>query len=709
MKCGKNLSRLVLTMCLLWVGHVLPAGAETGDHATVTIPIETYHEYLDMKKRPALTIIEEVAVSGRLADGKLRLQIRGRSSGTPTAIDFIQLAESTRLRRCEGNALISRAESGYTLLPQSDRLAGSCELLLGQQESVSLQFGRSIMDVRATITDASVTEQVSQQGGLRLLLTRKAPMQARRSQDGKIAVTPRYRLTVTTDQIRFHYTLAFENPNPETKRFPVKLLNHEVVSRIETNLANELNDKEAVFELRPGSSQVTLTGQLPQNRFVPLFDNEEQYLLLEFHPLVALKLSKEPPRISVEQTGMSPSYQASMGFLIGKGKEVVWESKVREVFASDSYTGQASSYLIHLPEQGEAVIDAHWTLQNQGKPSLQFRLPGKAFFASTDGTPQVLAKTEKNELFLPLRTGTTDLRIQYEPSARVPRFFGILREKLVKPETALPEANVEIRLGDRHQILAANLLGEVQVPWFSAPLMLWAIVVALLWYAALRNLGVRELWPRSVSSAGLFFLGLAFGPILVWVLVLVAVAYAVRYRRAIWECILQQFTRPWRAVVFAVMAFGSIAVGGILLVGLSTTYVKKNDRAFRSEPSRIMAEGMDYRPSARFATKGKSVSGGAGPVATADLDQEAVVMEEKIAKEETYLGLPVPRIIPFEEQSLWLRETSIPKDGVLPFRLLIVSRSFVLLWWLLVTAGILLPMVMFRTRLRESIVHTGRA
>ena len=160
MKCGKNLSRLVLTMCLLWVGHVLPAGAETGDHATVTIPIETYHEYLDMKKRPALTIIEEVAVSGRLADGKLRLQIRGRSSGTPTAIDFIQLAESTRLRRCEGNALISRAESGYTLLPQSDRLAGSCELLLGQQESVSLQFGRSIMDVRATITDASVTEQV---------------------------------------------------------------------------------------------------------------------------------------------------------------------------------------------------------------------------------------------------------------------------------------------------------------------------------------------------------------------------------------------------------------------------------------------------------------------------------------------------------------------------------------------------------------------
>jgi hypothetical protein len=678
MTSKKSVQLLAGTLLLLFAFR---ASAEEKS-STVTLPVDVYKEYLELKKRPAVTLIDEVAVSGKLADGHLNLKAHGQMSGNSPAVEFLDLPETTRLRQCEGSALIYKADKGYVLLAKAEKFSVSCDLAFRQVESLTLQFSKNVLDVRSAISDASVVEQPAGTGQIHLAITRRSPSVARSNVEGKVTFTPRYRITVTSDQVRFNYNLAFDNPNSQTKPFTVKLVNGELVGQIQTNVANESNEKEITLQLRPGSSQVTIVGQLPKNHFQPLFDTEEQYLLLEFHPLVALKLTKEPPRIGVEQSGMAPSYQAAMAFLAGKGKRLEWESKVREVFTSESFAAQSANYLVYLPRRGESIVDASWQLQNQGKPSLQFTLPGKAFFASSNGTPQVLAKTDANELFLPMGTGSTALRLQYDPAKKLPRILGIWRTDLVKPPVTLPTANVAVRLASRHNVLAAFLLGRSILPWFDASKTTWALLIAVAWGFALWGLGVRRKPMVISSSAGLFFTSLSWSGAIFWSVTALAAAYVIRYRKEIVGWFDGVTSRIWKAFFLA-----SAALGAIILLFMMMTATLSSKRMASSE--QIMGSAVQ-KYDMGMADK------------ALPRNSPVTVLEEE-SREETYLGLPVERVIPTEGENLWLNETSVPDASPLRLRLLLVSDPAAWFFYFVTFLAWLAPVGIHRGVLAKSI------
>ena len=174
--------RLKITLALLVASGLGPlfATEPSPKSSTVTLPIETYHEYLEMKRRPSVTVIDEVILSGRLSDGRLSVRLRGEASGTRPTAQIFELPEGTRLRKCGGEALITRSENGYVLLPKSDRFTASCELTMNVQEALSIQFSPAVMDVRAEVPDASVAEEPSSKAGIHLLLSRKAQALSRR-------------------------------------------------------------------------------------------------------------------------------------------------------------------------------------------------------------------------------------------------------------------------------------------------------------------------------------------------------------------------------------------------------------------------------------------------------------------------------------------------------------------------------------------------
>ncbi len=622
-----------------------------------------------MKRRPSITVVDEISLAGKLSEGKFTLRIKGQATGTPSMVEWMNAPENSRIRRCEGNILVYRSERGYSFVPKGEKFFATCEFLFRQQESLMLEFTKAVIDVRPDINDAQVTEQSTGDGGLRMVFSRRSTSQVQRVSDGKVMVVPRYRLTITSDQIIFRYDLNFDNPNSQAKPFLLSLVNGEIVNQVKTHMPNELRPKELILQVRPGQSLVSVLGQLKVPHFQPLLDQEEQYLLLEFHPLVALKLTKEAARIGIEQTGMTPTYQAAIAFLVGRGKEIEWETKTREVFDSDSYTGLRADYLVYLPIRGQAIIDSSWTFRNQGKPSVALRLPSKPYFASSDGVPQVLAKTEDNELFLPLRTGTTSIRVQYDPSKQLPRLGGFWQTDLVKPATVLPEANVELRTDAKHAILVANFLGETKFPWFQTVFLFGAMVAAILWFGTMTHLAQTSKSGAGLAALAVFILSLESEVFPFFLSFLCAIAYALAYRTTWINWVRTLFTHSWKGILVGIVILSTV---GLTLLAIFSVFLSMSSKSLKRAETDSRVLMQEYNAGISQAPKSDS------SMDFLDREGKSKIQLGEPAEaqaDESYLGLPVERVVPATGKRIWLKEISIPPERRLPLRLFVVHRG----------------------------------
>ena len=80
-------------------------------------------------------------------------------------------------------------------------------------------------------------------------------------------------------------------------------------------------------ELNPGENFVTVNGHLEGSEFISPLESENQFFLIESHPLIQVIPQTKWRRITPSESGINPTQLNSKGFFINQEQNIAWEVK----------------------------------------------------------------------------------------------------------------------------------------------------------------------------------------------------------------------------------------------------------------------------------------------------------------------------------------------------------------------------------------------
>jgi hypothetical protein len=422
---------------------LLLAADPAGSHQ-VSIPLDDYERLRRQSERPALTVVDLLRVEGSFARRDLVVVLTGRASGSwPTA--EVLVAEGARLHSCEGDALLSRAESGaFAVTPLKERFQLRCKVALDGSDRLAAQATGAVLEVAAAVPDG---ELVAGGAGPDRAFSVVHRIAGAEQQELPPTVTGRYLVTLLPDEARFAYRLEVRNPARGRRRFEVALRPHERVEGVDAQVPWDAEGGRYRFDLPPGETTLTLRGRLAEPRFTPPVAASLQYLLLESHPLVRPDLRTSARRVGAGETGLSARFRGAQAFLLGGGQadEVAWTATRLEAEKTAGIALNRLEQVYFLGADGVARGEATLALDNQGSPALT--LPGTArpTFASVGGEPAFLTRDRDGNLFLPLAQGPQEVVVQDAQAFRHRLGFGVASLELPRPGVPASHAGVQLR------------------------------------------------------------------------------------------------------------------------------------------------------------------------------------------------------------------------------------------------------------------------
>lgn len=142
---------------------VLCAAAPTPP--TVTLPLEEYEALRKLRERPSLTVVDQLRVLGSFAGRDLAVELAGRASGTQPTVEVLG-GEAYRPYACQGDALLSRAESGaFALTPLAPRFQLRCRVALDGSDRLAAVALAAVLEVTAAVADGELVAEPRAAGG----------------------------------------------------------------------------------------------------------------------------------------------------------------------------------------------------------------------------------------------------------------------------------------------------------------------------------------------------------------------------------------------------------------------------------------------------------------------------------------------------------------------------------------------------------------
>jgi len=607
----------------------------------VSIPLEDYEQLRKQSERPALTVVDLLRVEGSFAKRDLAITFAGRASGSwPTA--EVLAADGIRLHSCEGEALLSRAESGaFAVTPLAQKFTLRCKVGLDGSDRLAAQATGSVLEVVSSVSDG---ELVASGGGpaRSFSVVRRI---AGDQQDLPPTVTGRYLVTLLPDEARFLYRLEVHNPARGHRRFEVTLRDAEHVEGVDAQVAWDVEGTRYRFDLPPGDTLLSLRGRLTEARFAPPVSASLQYLLLESHPLIRPDLKTAAKRVGLGETGLAARFRGAQAFLLGAGAEdsqVAWTATRLEALKTAGLALHQLNQVFFLGADGKALGEANLAIDNQGAPALTLPGGGAPTFASVGGEPAFLTKDKDGNLFLPLAQGPQEVLVQNAQAFGHRLGFGWARLDLPRPGVPASGALVQLRYPSEwipvyEELAPRSRWHLIDLDELAALLILIALAERLL---ALAGVARSRRWVLALTLA----LASAFLPELrfaaLWILVLgwVVLGAALLVRR------LHGAARAWTLVG------GGVALFLVMLVVAGSGALRVQQR-----------QSEDY-DSARFA---KVLSEPTPMASPAPAQPQGEASQERIVagrlgtapEKSSYEGLPARiQIPPGARQSTFTRE-----------------------------------------------------
>jgi hypothetical protein len=612
--------------------------AEPTSHQ-VSIPLEDYEAMRKQSERPALTVVDLLRVEGSFAKRDLAVVLAGRAAGSWPTVEVLT-AEGVRLHSCQGEALVSRAESGaFAVTPLAPKFTVRCRVSLEGSDRLAAQTTAAVLEVASAVPDGELVASGAGAGQELSIVRRIAGAE---QQDLPPTATGRYLVTLLPDEARFEYRLEVRNPSRGHRRYEVALRAAEHVENVDAKVAWDVEGTKYRFDLPPGETALTLRGRLSEPRFVAPVDASLQYLLLESHPLIRPELKTDAKRVGVAETGLAARFRGAQAFLLAGGAEVAWTATRLEALKTAGLAVGNLQQVWFLDAQGEVRGETTLAIDNQGAPSLT--LPGalQPTFASVGGEPAFLTQDRDGHLFLPLAQGPQQVVVQ--DASRFTHRLGFGTATLVLPRLKVPasHAAVQLRFPAEWVPVYEELAPESHLHLLDLEeLATLLLVIAML--ERLLALGGLAGWRRwtlalSLALAGAFVPGLRFAAF--WLLVLAWVAIGV-------SLVALRLKGAARLVALLVSGVAAVVLLGVFAVGgiergadrfapppAVASYAKMEPSRARAERPEVKAKDGDWDATA--GGEGVAGSGGGGGVAA-----------------QSYEGLPAKIEIPGGVRQAW--------------------------------------------------------
>ncbi len=666
--------------------------AASGEAGTATVRLDDYLTLKQKGELESLTSIEEITLGGSFQKS-LSLKVSGSSMGSSPAAAFLKTAPDLSLAGCAGNAVLKKDGDQYAIVPapafrEAKRFSLTCQLKIKNWSELQLQFVNAIhveakvAGMEALILNENEAHRVVLQPMSRAATTERA----------EVSAVGRYLVSVRPEENRFTYAFAINNPNASRAAWELALANSEVVQKVQ--FTGEYDEKPAghyTFKVNPGEATVTVRGVLRGNTLQPPLKGQ-QYLLIENHPLLQLKLSAKGRRIAPGDTGLQPAFPGARGYLLDGKEALSWETVKLQVFTALGFSVNAANYLFYIPDSGKAVIESRLNIQNQGSPEIPLRIPGKATYVEVNGQPQVLSKDPEGNLLLQLASGSNQVVFQYQPDREVGGGLARIADSLARPNAVMSNVRVSLSTPAKWKFAALRGLNDFTSD-FEPGSALFFLVSLVLLGAAFHNV-FHFAKSKAAGLLTVFAVLALIEPMaltLLWVLG--AAGLAVRHTGDI-RAYFGKFPKRTLLIGAATLVIFVIAVNSIVEQASRVA-----SRSFSKLDSSLYDEGA---PAA-------ALRGAAAPreKGTANAEAFRVKTEESGSGEGEYQGLPAKISIPEGTHNVTFAQGMLDENSELRLRGLLLSRSLSAAFAVLLLALLVWRLYPSRSQLMHWLRRTG--
>ncbi len=650
---------------------------------TATLDLD---EYIALKKQgdvAALTSIEEAQLSGTFQKN-LSLRLSGTSMGAAKPEAFLAATHDIVLHACSGNAVLQKTSGQYAIVPfpsfkEAKRFTLTCQVRVKNWNEIRFDL-TNVIHAEARVAGMDALNLSEEGESINLVLQPMARVSSH--QKAEVSAVGRYAISVRPEENRFVYQLTLHNPNAARTDWDLTLPNSEVVQKVVfSGEYTEISASSYRFKVNPGEALVTLSGVLKNPRFVaPL--KSQQFLLLENHPLLQLKVDAKSRRVSPSDTGLNPAFAGARGYVLQNGESLAWEPRKLEVFSALGFSVNSARYLYYIPETGRPVIEGALQIFNQGSPEIPLKIPGTATYVEVNSEPQVLSKDAEGNLLLQLNAGQNRVVFQYQPTREISGGVASVGENLARPDAVLSNVTLTLATPAKWRLGVVRGLNEM-VSDLSPDIALLYLLTLVVFFILLQR-GFSFSRSQSAVFTGVFAIALLFNEtVLLWAWLSYAAVSIIKFLPRIKA----KFAKtPVRTLVVG----GAIAI--VLAMGLnialekvsrfSTNMLAKvDDGSYESfAPGAMDEEGgrSDKVLRQKGALPPAAPRGGSAPLGAAPPSEA----------EPDYQGLPAKIEIPRAGKKVSFSQGLLDEKSTLKVRGLLVSRD-VCAWLTLILCAFL--------------------
>lgn len=483
------------------------------EDSEVKIPLSKYMELSEKQKTQPITVIEEVSLKGDYRNSNFQITMKGRAVA-PWKKENILGAFEGHIRNCVGTAILAQESGNYQILPQSTSFNLTCKiqpknknLTLGIYNT--LYFESQVANAESNVTESSIDfRQVSIFEKLR---------ENENKQKADIIAKANYKITVLPDNSKFYYQFTINNPNRATQKFSISLLNNEIIEGVGTNLKYEDSANSLQINVPSGEHFITAYGKINGASFKPLLKSEEQYLLIQNHPLMQVQPTTNWRRIATSESAMSQEYNSARAFLIDPRESISWSAKKLQAFTALGYTLKNAHYLYYVARDGKAIVEATYNIANQGTPEISLEVPGTALYMAVDGQASPLYKDDKGALLVSIPSGEHSLVIQYQPDSKARTLASVVNNQLLKPNAVVSQSTLNLRFDNAWKMIVGRFGDDISSNINFSDIF-YGIFIGFLFFLILKKLyritDNKMLYTLSGIIGVLSFFGGIYNPII---------------------------------------------------------------------------------------------------------------------------------------------------------------------------------------------------
>ena len=678
------MKQLVLALLLLSSTITLFAQEKTEPSgAKVTLGLEEYEALKEGSKAGDVTVIDTIRLGGSFRDRSLTLNIVGRSIGKRNTLTMLSSADELTIWSCSGEGIVNRlAEGGFGFTPTASTFDVQCRVVGTGGDRIELHTSSDVLAVTSLVSDGELVAGENEgDGGRGYSLVR----QSIGGQDLPPTAQGRYRITLLPDETRFLYQLSVHNPNRARREFDVTLRSGEHLQQVDSDATFEANGNNIHFELPPGDTDITMTGQLPGGTFTAPLDASVQYVMLDTHPLLRPQLTGQHKRVAAAETGLQAEYRGPLALQIGKGEQLTWTISRLEALHTTSYAIHAARHVFFIPAEGDVLGESSMDLDNQGASDVTLPLEPTPTFAALQSEPLLMTKGKDGRVTIPLSSGAQTLLVQHKQ--KTSRFMGFGSTRIIVPQLDVPSSSTSITVSYPHQwyplVQSFSTRTKVWVPTGGEFLM---IVLLAVWSERLLTwLGIEK--RKRIAMAVLLAISAAMLDSMSYLLIIANIVLTMFW-----------LVQKLRAMRWTLPRVAAVGVGVVAIGVLGLAFVTQNRIMSRSEldsASGVSSYNVNAPPPPP-ATVPEPQREMQANLKTAAVDQTAQNYETRAAGKGDYQGLPAKFEIPSGERSTYFSQELVDVKHEQAVRVWMISSTLV--WWISVLITIAGLFLLWRAR-----------